>query len=325
MNPFAFLTILQSTKKKVKRRRSDRDNERLIKEIKKSLYNDISSFLFIFVGIISTAFGLNSFLVPNGFISGGILGISLLTETITSYRLSILIVLINAPLIIVSYFQVGKNYVVKSVIAVVGLAIAVEYINYPIITADKLLAAVLGGIFVGVGIGFSVRGGCVLDPLEILVLNLSRKTRPTPGNLLLVFNLILFSVALYFLSVEVALFAIFTYLVASKAVNFVIRGIREYYVVTVISNRIQDIKAIIANKKGRNITFYQGKLEIGRKRTDQNKGDIVFFVITKPELIRLRPKIKKIDPDAFIITSSVKDLKGGMIEKEILGRRMEVN
>lgn len=276
------------------------------------LFKDIG---FISLGILSAGFGLKGFLLPSGFIDGGVTGISLLTEALTNYPLSVLIVIINMPFIILGYFQIGKSFVVKSVVAIVGLAIALMVIDYPIITSDKLLVAVFGGFFLGAGIGLSVRGGGVLDGTEVLAVYLSRKTGLTIGDFILVFNIIIFSAAAYLLSIETALYSILTYLAASKTVDFVIEGVEEYIGVTIISTHSEEIRVMIIEKMGRGVTIYDGKRGFGKRGENLNKTDIIYSVITRLEITKLQTEIQKIDPNAFIIMNSVKDLKGGMIKK----------
>lgn len=276
------------------------------------LFKDI---IFISLGILAAGFGLKGFLLPNGFIDGGVTGISLLIEALTNYPLSVLIVTINAPFIILGYFQIGKSFAIKSIFAIVGLAFALTLIDYPIITSDKLLIAVFGGLFLGAGIGLSVRGGGVLDGTEVLAISLSRKTGMTIGDLILMFNIIIFSIAAYLLSIETALYSILTYFAASKTVNFVIEGVEEYIGVTVISTHSEDIRVMIIEKMGRGVTIYEGKRGFGKRGENLNRTDIIYSVITRLEINKLQTEIEKIDPNAFIVMNSVKDLKGGMIKK----------
>jgi len=276
------------------------------------LFKDV---VFISLGILSAGFGLKGFLLPNRFIDGGVTGISLLTEALTDYPLSVLIVVINAPFIILGYFQIGKSFAAKSVVAIIGLAIALTVIDYPIITFDKLLVAVFGGFFLGGGIGLAVRGGSVLDGTEVLAIYLGRKTGLTLGDIILVFNIIIFSIAAYLLSIEIALYSILTYLAASKTVDFVIEGVEEYIGVTIISTHSDDIRVMIIEKMGRGVTIYDGKRGFGKRGENLDKTDIIYSVITRLEITKLQTKIQKIDPNAFIVMNSVKDLKGGMIKK----------
>ena len=277
--------------------------------------NLLKHVFFISLGVLSAGFGLKGFLLPNGFIDGGVTGISLLFEALTNFPLALLIVIINAPFILLGYFQIGKLFTIKSIAAISGLALALIFINYPIITSDKLLIAVFGGFFLGSGIGLTIRGGGVLDGTEVLAIYLTKKTGLTIGDLILIFNIIIFAVAAYLLSVETALYSILTYLTASKTVNLVVEGVEEYIGVTIISTKSEDIRIMIIDKMGKGVTIYNGKRGYGKKGDNLNKTDVIYSVITRLEITRLQTEIQKIDSDAFIIMNKVMDLKGGHLPK----------
>jgi len=276
----------------------------MIKNLFKNLF-------FITLGVIAAGFGLKGFLLPNGFIDGGVTGISLLVEALTNYPLSLLIVLINAPFIILGYFQLGKLFAIKSVVAIVGLAFALLVIDYPIITSDKLLIAVFGGFFLGSGIGLTIRGGGVLDGTEVLAIYLTKKIGFTIGDLILIFNIIIFAIAAYLLSIETALYSILTYLTASKTVNLVVEGVEEYIGVTIISKHSEDIRIMIIEKMGKGVTIYNGKRGFGKRGENLNTTDVIYSVITRLEMSKLQNEIQKIDTNAFIVMNKVMDLKGG--------------
>ena len=277
--------------------------------------NLLKHVFFILLGVLSAGFGLKGFLLPNGFIDGGVTGISLLFEALTNYPLALLIVIINAPFILLGYFQIGKLFTIKSIAAISGLALALIFIDYPIITSDKLLIAVFGGFFLGSGIGLTIRGGGVLDGTEVLAIYLTKKTGLTIGDLILIFNIIIFAVAAYLLSVETALYSILTYLTASKTVNLVVDGVEEYIGVTIVSTKSEDIRIMIIEKMGKGVTIYNGKRGFGKKGENLNKTDIIYSVITRLEMTRLQTEIQKIDSDAFIIMNKVMDLQGGHLPK----------
>lgn len=274
--------------------------------------------LLMIVGIVSAGFGLKSFLLPSSFIDGGVTGISLLTSEITKLPLAWLILVINIPFIILGFKQVGKAFTVKSTIAIIGLALAITFIHYPIITSDKLLVSVFGGFFLGAGIGFTMRGGGVLDGTEVLAIYLTRRTGLTIGDIILVLNIIIFSFAAYLLSIETALYSILTYLAASKTVDFVIAGVEEYTGVTIISSHSEEIRHMIIKKLGRGVTIYKGERGFGKRGENLNKINIIYSVITRLEIAKLKTEIDKIDPSAFIVMSTIKDTKGGMIKKRAL-------
>ncbi|MBN4070400.1 YitT family protein [Olleya sp. AH-315-F22] len=294
------------------------NNKGEIEIFKINITHLISETIFTLIGIVSAGFGLKGFLLPNSFIDGGVTGISLLTTEITGISLSILIVVINLPFIILGFSQIGKEFALKSIIAIIGLALVIHFVPYPIITTDKLLIAVFGGFFLGAGIGLAIRGGAVLDGTEVLAIYLSKKTGLTIGDTILIFNIIIFSFGAYILSIEIALYAILTYLVASKTIDFVIEGVEEYTGITIISDNSEDIRLMITEKLGRGVTIYSGKGGHGKRGKNLKQIDIIYTVITRLEIARLRTEIDKIDSDAFIIMNSIKDTKGGMIKKRPL-------
>ncbi|MDG1848897.1 MAG: YitT family protein [Flavobacteriales bacterium] len=271
----------------------------------------LKSLSFIAIGVVAAGFGLKGFLLPNGFIDGGVTGISLLVEALTHYPLSLLIIFINAPFILMGYYQLGKMFALKSVIAIGGLALALVFIDYPIITSDKLLIAVFGGFFLGSGIGLAIRGGGVLDGTEVLAIYLAKKTGFTIGDFILVFNIIIFAIAAYLLSMETALYSILTYLAASKAVNLVVEGVEEYIGVTIISSLSEDIRIMIIEKMGKGVTIYNGKRGFGKRGENLNRTDVIYSVITRLEMSKLQAEIEKIDANAFIVMNKVMDLRGG--------------
>jgi len=274
--------------------------------------------IFILIGIVSAGFGLKGFLLPNSFIDGGAMGIALLISETTNISLSIFIVAVNLPFLLLGYSQIGKLFSLKSIIAIIGLAVVVHSMPYPMITSDKLLISVFGGFFLGAGIGMTIRGGAVIDGTEVLAIHLSKETGLTIGDIILIFNIIIFSFGAYILSIEIALYAILTYLAASKTINFIVEGVEEYTGITIISNNSEKIRLIITEKLGRGVTIYSGKGGYGKRGDILKEIDIVYTVITRLEIARLRAEIDKIDPDAFIIMNSIKDAKGGVIKKRSL-------
>ncbi len=321
MNPLLQQIIINRARQSNKAGQKEISNYSIAKEFHKlkitALHFTKDAFL-IFIGILAAGFGLEGFLLPNSFIDGGVTGISLLTAEITDYPLPVLILLINIPFVILGYHQIGKQFAIKSVFAIVGLALAITFIHYPVITSDKLLISVFGGFFLGAGIGFAIRGGGVLDGTEILAIYLSKRTGLTLGDIILVFNIIIFSVAAYVLSIETALYSILAYLAASKTVDFVIEGVEEYTGVTIVSAYNEDIRIMITEKMGRGVTIYNGKRGFGKRGTNLNQMEIVYTVITRLEIGKLQAEVEKIDPNAFIVMSTVKDTRGGMIKKRPL-------
>ena len=236
---------------------------------------------------------------------------------LTSFQLPVVLVIINIPFVLLGLIVIDKTFAVKASLAIIGLAVCTAFFPFPDVTHDKLLVAVFGGFFLGAGIGLSVRGGAVLDGTEVLAIFLSRKSGLSIGDIILGFNIIIFCVAAYLLSVETALYSVLTYLAASKTVDFIIEGIEEYMGVTIISSHSEEIRQMIIQKMGRGVTIYSGKQGYG-KRGETRDADIIYTVITRLELNKLNTEIEKIEPDAFVVMSSIRDTKGGMIKKRPL-------
>lgn len=321
MNPFFHQIISQKVRQRLKKTQKKLTPKQFNKEVESTeieIIYFLRNIFLIVAGVASASFGLGSFLLPNSFIDGGVTGISLLVEEVTGISLSILLVVINLPFILLGAKTIGKRFALKSILAIALLAFIVHAIHYPIITSDKLLIAVFGGFFLGLGIGLAMRGGAVIDGTEVLAVYISRYTGMSIGDVILVFNIVIFSFGAYILSIETALYAILTYLAASKTVDFVIDGVEEYIGVTIITELSEDVRLAIIEKLGRACTIYQGKKGYAKRGEMLKETDIVFAVITRLELARFKKEIDKVDKDAFMIMNSIKDTKGGMIKKRPL-------
>ena len=316
-----ILNAVEATKKIKKGRESSLsayERGKAARVAKVSFITSIKDFFLMTCGIFSASFGLKGFLLPSRFIDGGATGISLLLTEVTKIPLSFFLVLVNIPFIIIGARNISKTFALKTALVIVGLAFAVAFVPFNTVTNDKLLVAIFGGFFLGAGIGLSVRGGGVIDGTEVLAISLSRRLGMTIGDVILIFNIIIFTAAAYILNIETALYSILTYLAASKTVDFIIEGIEEYTGVTIISPKHEDIRKMIVEVLGRGVTVYKGRRGFGKRGEANVELDIIYTVITRLEVSRLNSEIEKIDPFAFVVMSSVKDTKGGMIKKRPL-------
>lgn len=277
----------------------------------------IRNFIYIVLGVFSAAFGFEGFLLTNEFIDGGATGISLLLDVLTDVPFPVLIFLVNIPFIILGYKIIGKRFAIKTTLAILGLGLCIELIHFPNVTNDDLLVAIFGGFFLGAGIGLAIRGGAVIDGTEVLAIFISKRLGTTIGDVIIVINILIFSVAAYLLSIEIALYSMITYISASKTLDFVIEGIEEYIGITIIAVHSEDIREMIVHKLGRGVTIYKGKGGYSKEH-DGTDVDIVYTVITRLELSRLQIEIQKIEPKAFIVINSIKDIKGGIVKRRPL-------
>ncbi|MCS6820733.1 MAG: YitT family protein [Microscillaceae bacterium] len=287
------------------------------KAFKVTAVRALKDFILITSGIFSASFGLESFLLPNKFIDGGVTGISLLVTELTFIPLPWLLVAINLPFIFMGFHSIGRAFAIKTAVAVTCLAIVLATVHFPEVTKDKLLVAVFGGFFLGAGIGLAIRGGAVLDGTEVLAIYLSRKLYTSVGDFIIIFNILIFSSAAYLLSIEQALYSMITYIAASKIVNFVVEGIEEYVGIQIISVHCQEIRVMITEKMRCGVTLFKGRGGYGKKGIP-NEIDILYTVVTRLELSRLMMEVQKIDEGAFIVTTNVKSISGGVVKKRRL-------
>lgn len=279
---------------------------------------EASKYGLIFLGVLLASFGLKSFLIPNQFIDGGVTGISLLTTQLTGQPVSIWLILFNLPFILLGTKQISRRFAIKTLGAVSLLALIIYFFTFPVVTDDKLLIAIFGGFFLGSGIGLAIRGGCVLDGTEIMAVYINRRSVLSIGDIILLINVFIFICAAFVLSIESALYSILTYLAASRTIDFIIQGVEEYTGVTIISAKSEEIKQAIITNFGRGVTIYKGERGFGGNVYSTKEIDIIFTVVTRLEVTKLKEEVSRIDRKAFMFMNVVTDTKGGMIKKRPL-------
>lgn len=279
-----------------------------------SAFRTIKETIFIIAGVLSAGMGIKGFLTSSHFIDGGVTGVSMLLATLVNVPLPIWLLLINLPFIGLGYRQFGRQFAVKSTVAIAGLSLSLAVIPYPDVTPDLLLTAVFGGFFIGAGIGLAMRGGAVLDGTEIAALLISRSSPILKvSDVILVLNVLIFGAAAFFLGISPALYSMITYFAASKTVDFVIHGIEEYTAILIISKQPESIREqIIA--KGWGITILKGQGGYGKHGSHQDIDTVLYTVVTRLEISRLRTIVLELDPNAFIIQHSVDDVAGGKVK-----------
>jgi uncharacterized membrane-anchored protein YitT (DUF2179 family) len=276
----------------------------------------IKDSLYIIIGILFCGFALKSFLVPNKFFDGGVTGISLLIHELYHFNIAYVIIIANIPFIIIGSFQVDKTFAIRTFIAIIGLGLCLLFIPYQQITSDKLLVSIFGGVFMGIGVGLAIRGGCALDGIEVMALYTVKRISFTISEIILGINIIIFLIAGIELGLPTALYSILTYYTASKTISFVIEGLEEYTGVTIISGQSEEIKKQLVMTLGRGITIYKGERGFLKGSFDISQPvDIIFTVVTRLEVRRMRNLIQDIDPKAFVFTSTIKEAAGGVLKK----------
>jgi uncharacterized membrane-anchored protein YitT (DUF2179 family)/predicted metal-dependent HD superfamily phosphohydrolase len=277
----------------------------------------IEDIVLIIAGVIFSGFALKGFLVPNHFFDGGVTGISLLIHDLYHYNLTVVIFIINLPLIVISYFSVGSRFAFKTFLSIVLLGVCLLLLPDFALTQDKLLISIFGGVFLGIGIGFIMRAGAALDGIEVLALYTLKRTSFTITEIILALNILIFSVAAFNYGIETALYSILTYIAATRMIDYVVEGIQAFTGVTIISGKSEVIKYQLVNKLGRGITVYKGERGfLPGKFEISSECDIIFTVITRLELRKLKNLVYDVDPNAFVFANTIKEASGGVIKRK---------
>jgi uncharacterized membrane-anchored protein YitT (DUF2179 family) len=262
----------------------------------------------IALGILSAGMGLKGFLLSSNFIDGGVTGISMLLAKSTGVSLSVFLLVVNLPFIAVGYRHMGRAFAIRSVLGIAGLAASLAVIPYPDVTSDLVLTAVFGGFFIGAGIGLAVRGGAVLDGTEIGALLISKRGDLLKvGDVILIFNVVLFLVAMSLLGVNAALYSILTYVAAARTLDFVLHGIEEYTAIIIMSEANAAIRERITRDLGRGVTIFQGYG--GMTRSEQ---DILYCVVTRLEIGKVKTIVRELDERAFVVFHPLAGAEGGV-------------
>jgi uncharacterized membrane-anchored protein YitT (DUF2179 family)/predicted metal-dependent HD superfamily phosphohydrolase len=276
----------------------------------------LSDGILILVGVITAGFALKGFLVPNGFFDGGITGISLLIHEIYHFNLAYVIMIANSPFILMGLYTINKHFAWKTLICILLLGLCLLYIPYTVITSDKLLVSIFGGFFLGVGIGLTMRAGCAVDGIEVLALYTWRRTSFSISEIILALNILIFSIAAFRFGIPTALYSMLTYFTATKTIDYVVEGVEAYMGVTIISGKSEMVKHRLVNELGRGITIYKGERGfLPGKFHIHTDADIIFTVITRLELRKLKNLVTEIDPHAFVFANTIKEASGGVMKR----------
>lgn len=276
----------------------------------------IADLLYIIAGIAFCVFALKGFLVPNQFLDGGVTGLSLLLHELFHWNLELVLILANIPFIIMGAYQVNRKFAWRTLFCILGLAAAFHFVPIQMVTQDKLLVAIFGGFFLGLGIGLAMRAGCAIDGIEVLALYTLKKVGLTISEIILGINCIIFLIAALKLGFPIALYAMLTYYIATRTIDYVIEGLEEYTGVTIISAHSELIKEKLVLEMGRGITIYKGERGFMKESFEVSQDcDIVFTVITRLEVRRLRNVVHQLDPKAFIFTNTIKEAAGGVLKR----------
>lgn len=275
---------------------------------------NISEIVQMAIAVLLASIGLKAFLLPNGFLDGGVTGIAILITKIFSLEISYVLPVITIPFFIIGWFTVSRKILLKSIFSVISLALVIHFENFTSVTDDKLLTAIFGGIFLGAGIGLAIKNGAVLDGSEILGIFLSEKTGISISTIILVFNTLLFGVTAMVVSLEVALYSILTFIVTGKVIDFVFQGFEDYVGLWITSKNSEKIQHGLLNDLGTGMTIYNDAKGYGTKGLHDNV-EVIQIIVNRIDSKKAYRIIESVDKEAFIVEFDVNKIKGGVLRK----------
>lgn len=268
---------------------------------------------FLTLGALIAAFAIECFLVPNQIIDGGIVGVSIiLNHFFNQFGLGMFIFALNIPFFLLAFNKIGKKFVVQTIYAIIALSLGVNYFHhFQTITAEPILIVVFGGILLGTGVGLVLKSGGSMDGTEILSVVLSRKFGFSVGEWIMAFNVIIYTAAGFVFGVENAMYAILTYLVAYKVIDIVQEGFNTSKAVRIVSSKSREIGTELMETLELGVTYVKGTGAFSGK-----EKEIIFCVVSRLELNKLKEIAKCIDNNAFITVEDVHETYGGQLKKK---------
>ena len=276
----------------------------------------VSSITYTILGVFCALVALKGFMMPNHFLDGGVTGLSILAYEFTHVNIGIFLIIFNLPFIYLGHKKIGATFAARAMIAIFLLAILMTYINIPVVTSDKILIAVFGGFLIGLGVGLVIRGGGMIDGLEIIAEYTNEKSGFSTGEIILLINTCIFLTAAIGLGIEAAMYSILTYFTATRTTDYVVDGLEQYTALMIVSKEYEAVKSIIVNDFGKAITVYKGERGYLPGHFNENYDcDIVMTIATRLEIHRIKQAVLKQDPNAFIYVHSIKEVKGGIVKQ----------
>jgi len=276
--------------------------------------NYFFKYLFLFIGSILAAVGLEIFLIPNNIIDGGIVGISIMLSYLSNYPLGLFIFLLNIPFLMLGYKHIGKTFVLSTLFSITSLSVWVTILKpIPGLTEDLMLAAVFGGIIVGVGVGLIIRYGGSLDGTEIIAIILDKRSGFSVGEIVMFFNLFILTSAGLVFGWDKAMYSLIAYFIAFKMIDITIEGLEETKAVMVISDKSEIIAEKVMARLGRGVTFLNG-----RGGYSGEERAVLYLVVTRLEIAKLKNTIDEIDENAFVTITDVHEVMGGTVKKRAI-------
>lgn len=278
-------------------------------KIKNNRLKTILSYIIIILAATLAAYSLDTFLIPNNILDGGVTGISIIISKVFSIPISLLVILINIPFVYVGYRNLGKNFLIRTIIAMLTFSIALSFFeSFHEVTDEILLATIFGGILLGIGVGLVIRMGACVDGTESVALVISKKTSLSVGQIVMLFNFVIYSIAVLTFGIDRALYSVLTYFITYKVIDLVSEGLEQAKAALIVTEKGTDMANEIYKRLGRTVTRINGSgLLSGEK-------EVMYCVLTRIEVFELKKIANEMDESAFISILDVSDIIGNHIK-----------
>ena len=271
----------------------------------------IINLIFCTIGAFLAAFALECFLVPNQIIDGGIVGISIMASYITKINLGVFLIALNIPFVLLALSEFGKKFIFTALYSVIALAGFVNICHHiPKVTGDLLLSALFGGGILGVGVGIVLKNNACMDGTEILAMKISKKYPYSVGEIIMFINIFIFTSAGFLYGWEQAMYSTLTYLIAYRAIDSIVQGLSEEKSIRIISDKGREIGQAIIEKLDKTVTYIEAQGGYSKA-----KKVMVYCVIPRIELYKLKELVMQMDKDAFLSTENVHEVFGKRYKK----------
>ncbi len=277
--------------------------------IKDRTTRDAVSFVLLMIGTIISAFALECCLIPNIILDGGVTGISIIIYKLFNLPVSLLVLILNIPFVYIGYKNLGKNFLYRTIFSMICFSLFLSvFEDFAPLVDDKLLATVFGGALYGVGVGIVIKfGGCV-DGTESVAIVISKKTSFSVGQIVLIFNLVIFTIAGFIFGINRALYSLLTYFITSKVVDLVSTGLEQAKAALIITDKSNDLSREIYKRLGRTTTTIKGKGLISGEK------EVLYCVLTRIEVYELKHIVEEMDESAFVSITDVSEIIGNHIK-----------
>ena len=278
-------------------------------KIKNNRLKTILSYIMIILGAMLAAYSLDTFLIPNNILDGGVTGISIIISKVFSIPMSLLVILINIPFVYIGYRNLGKNFLIRTIISMLTFSLALNFFeSFHEVTDEILLATIFGGVLLGIGVGLVIRFGACVDGTESVALVISKKTSLSVGQVVMLFNFIIYSIAALTFGIDRALYSVLTYFITFKVIDLVSEGLEQAKAALIVTEKGTDMANEIYKRLGRTVTKIKGSgLLSGEK-------EVMYCVLTRIEVFELKKIANEMDESAFITILDVSDIIGNHIK-----------